>query len=147
MTSEIRRVLLVEDDPEDVELILTALERYNLANRIDVARDGKEALDYLFCTGSFSERPSGNPCVMLLDIKLPRISGLEVLSKLRSCEALKNIPVVILSSSREEADLKHGYELGVNAYVVKPVEFKDFVEAVRTCGLFWVLLNEVTHEC
>ncbi len=136
------RVLLVEDSPHDIELTLDALSEYRLANRMDIARDGEEALDYLFRRGEFATRPEGNPVVIFLDIKLPKIDGIEVLRQLRSDVHLRQIPVVILSSSREEEDLRAGYDLGVNAYIVKPVDFCSFVEAVRTCGLFWAILNE-----
>src|ERR1700746_3131279 len=117
------RILLVEDDPKDVELTLTALEEYNLANEVVVARDGQEALDYLYCRGQFSTRPHDNPAVLLLDLKLPKVDGLEVLDQIKSDERLKMIPVVVLTSSREESDMVKSYQLGVNAYVVKPVDF------------------------
>jgi CheY-like chemotaxis protein len=136
------RILMVEDDHNDVELILTALREYNLANEVVVTRDGAEALDFLYARGSFSERPSGNPAVMLLDLKLPKVSGLEVLQKVRSDEQLKMIPVVVLTSSHEEKDMIRSYQLGVNAYVVKPVDFHDFVNAVKELGVFWAVINE-----
>lgn len=142
MSDVLKRVLLVEDNPHDVELTLEALSEYRIANRTDVARDGKEALDYLYREGAFAGRPEGNPVAILLDIKLPKINGLEVLKQIRSDERLRLIPVVILSSSREEQDLIRGYELGVNAYIVKPVDFRGFVEAVKTAGLFWAIINE-----
>jgi CheY-like chemotaxis protein len=138
----LQRILMVEDDPQDVELTLTALEEYNLANEVLVLGDGSRALDYLYCRGSFKERPRGNPALILLDLKLPKVDGLEVLQQIRSEEALKFIPVVVLTSSREERDLVASYRLGVNAYVVKPVEFHQFVNAVRELGIFWVLVNE-----
>ena len=134
--------MLVEDDPRDVELTLTVLEEYKLANEVMVARDGKEALDYLYCRGEFSTRSGGNPAVMLLDLKLPKVDGLEVLQQIRSDEQLKMIPVVVLTSSHEEKDLVRSYKLGVNAYVVKPVDFHEFVNAVRELGAFWAVINQ-----
>ena len=136
------RILLVEDDPRDVELTLTALQEYNLVNEVAVARDGQEALDYLHCRGQFSERDGTRPAVMLLDLKLPKINGLEVLQHVRSDQQLKLLPVVVLTSSHEEKDLVRSYELGVNAYVVKPVDFHDFVNAVKELGIFWAVINE-----
>jgi DNA-binding response OmpR family regulator len=138
----LRRILMVEDDPRDVELSLTALEQHNLANEVVVVGDGEEALDYLFQRGKFMARTSGNPAVLLLDLKLPKVDGLEVLQQIRSHEALKLIPVVVLTSSREERDMVASYELGVNAYVVKPVDFHEFVNAVKELGIFWALINE-----
>jgi len=138
----LKRILLVDDDPKDVELTLEALGHFNLANEVIVARDGAEALDYLFKRGQFSERSNGNPVVMLLDLKLPKVSGLEVLKQIRESKELRMIPVVILTSSREEKDLNNGYCLGTNAYVVKPVEFQGFLEAVKQLGAFWALINE-----
>ena len=137
-----RRILLVEDDPKDVELTLTALDEYNLANEVVVARDGEEALDYLYCRGNFTERPSENPAVLLLDLKLPKIDGLEVLQQVKSDPNLKMIPVVVLTSSREEKDMVTSYKLGVNAYVVKPVDFHEFVNAIKELGMFWAIINE-----
>ena len=136
------RILMVEDDPKDVELSLTALEEYNLANEVVVVGDGAEALDYLYCRGSFTARATGNPAVLLLDLKLPKVNGLEVLKTIRSDEKLKTVPVVVLTSSREESDLVASYKLGVNAYVVKPVDFHEFVNAVRELGVFWAVINE-----
>ena len=136
------RILLVEDDPKDVELTLTALEDYKLANEVVVARDGEEALDYLFCRGKFESRPTDNPAVLLLDLKLPKIDGLEVLEKIKSDDNLKLIPVVVLTSSHEEKDMVTSYKLGVNAYVVKPVDFHEFVNAVKELGIFWAIINE-----
>ncbi len=136
------RILMVEDDPKDVELSLTALEEYNLANEVVVARDGEEALDYLYCRGKFAARPDGNPAVLLLDLKLPKVNGLEVLQQIRSDEKLKMIPVVVLTSSHEEKDMVASYKLGVNAYVVKPVDFHEFVNAVKELGVFWAIINE-----
>jgi DNA-binding response OmpR family regulator len=142
MVTELKRVLLVEDDPRDVELILEALGEYNLANEVITAIDGEEALDYLYCRGKFKERPDSNPAVVLLDLKLPKINGMEVLKQIRSDEKLKMIPVVILTSSREERDWIESYKLGVNAYVVKPVDFHEFVNAVKDLGVFWAVINE-----
>jgi CheY-like chemotaxis protein len=136
------RILLVEDDPRDVELTLTALEEYNLANEVTVARDGQQALDYLYCRGEFSTRASENPAVLLLDLKLPKVDGLEVLQQVKSDDRLKRIPVVVLTSSHEEVDMMRSYELGVNAYVVKPVDFHEFVNAVKELGVFWAVINE-----
>ena len=140
--NEIKRILLVEDDPKDVELTLTALEEYQLSNGIDIAHDGEEALDYLYRRGNFQQRNKSNPAVVILDLKLPKISGLDVLRQIRDDENMKLIPVVMLTSSREERDLIASYKLGVNAYVVKPVDFHQFVDAVKTLGIFWVALNE-----
>jgi len=139
---ELKTILLVEDNHKDIELTLEALEENNLVNRVIVARDGVEALEYLQCEGKFSSRKKGNPAVILLDNKMPRMNGIEVLEAIRIDPALKMIPVVMLTSSREEPDLKRCYELGVNAYVVKPVNFKDFIDAVKHVGVFWALLNE-----
>ena len=142
MMNELGRILIVEDDPKDVELTLTALEEYNLANEVVVTRDGEEALDYLYCRGNFKMRTSDNPAVLLLDLKLPKIDGLEVLQQIRSDEKLSMIPVVVLTSSREERDMVTSYKLGVNAYVVKPVDFHEFVNAVKELGIFWAVINE-----
>jgi CheY-like chemotaxis protein len=138
----LQRILMVEDDPRDVELSLTALDQYNLANEVIVVGDGEEALDYLYQRGKFAPRASGNPAVMLLDLKLPKVDGLEVLQQIRGDPALKMIPVVVLTSSREERDMVASYRLGVNAYVVKPVDFHEFVNAVKELGVFWALINE-----
>jgi len=140
--STLARILIVEDDPNDLELTLTALADYNLANEVVVARDGQQALDYLYCRAEFSERPPGNPAVMLLDLKLPKVGGLEVLQKVKSEDRLKLIPVVVLTSSHEEKDMMRSYSLGVNAYVVKPVDFHQFVNAVKELGVFWAVINE-----
>ena len=136
------RILLVEDDPKDVELTLTALDEYNLANEVVVARDGEEALDYLFYRGNFMKRSGDSPAVLLLDLKLPKVDGLEVLQRIKSDEKLKMIPVVVLTSSREEKDMVASYKLGVNAYVVKPVDFHEFVNAIKELGVFWAVINE-----
>ena len=135
-------ILMVEDDPKDVELTLTALEEYNLANEVVVTRDGEEALDYLYCRGNFATRSNDNPAVMLLDLKLQKVHGLEVLEQIKSDEKLKMIPVVVLTSSREEIDMVASYKLGVNAYVVKPVDFHEFVNAIKELGIFWAVINE-----
>ena len=136
------RILLVEDDPKDVELTLTALEEYNLANEVVVAADGEQALDYLYYRGKYMRRAQENPAVLLLDLKLPKVDGLEVLKQLKSDENLKMIPVVVLTSSREEKDMVASYKLGVNAYVVKPVDFHEFVNAIKELGVFWAVINE-----
>jgi CheY-like chemotaxis protein len=136
------RILIVEDDPNDVELTLTALADYNLANEVVVTRDGQQALDYLNCRGEFSGRVAGNPAVMLLDLKLPKVDGLEVLQRVKADDRLKMIPVVVLTSSSEEKDMMRSYSLGVNAYVVKPVDFHEFVNAVKELGVFWAVINE-----
>jgi len=143
----LKKILLVEDNPNDIELTMEALSENNIANAVVVARDGEEALDYLCRKGNFSSRPSGNPGVILLDLKLPKVDGLEVLRLIRSNDELKMIPVVILTSSREESDLIESYRLGVNAYVVKPVDFNEFVKAIRTLGLFWAIINEPPPQC
>ena len=139
---DLKRVLLVEDNPNDIELTLTALEEHKLANEVIVVRDGEEALDYLYSRGAYKMRFFGNPAVVLLDLKLPKVDGMEVLRQIRSDDNFKMIPVVILTSSREEKDLVESYKLGVNAYVVKPVDFKEFVSAVKELGVFWALINE-----
>lgn len=140
--AKVHKILLAEDNPNDVELSLEALGEYNLANEVIVVRDGSEALDYLYYRGNFSNRINGNPAVILLDIKMPKVNGLEVLKQIREDENLKTIPVVILTSSREERDLVVSYNLGVNAYVVKPVDFQQFITAVKEIGLFWAVINE-----
>ena len=145
--NKLKRILLVEDQSRDVELTLAALEEYHLANGVSVARDGVEALDYLYCRDKFAGRSDGNPCVILLDIKMPRMNGLEVLRQIKSDPQLKLIPVVMLTSSREEPDLVKSYELGVTAYVVKPVDFQQFTEAVKHIGVFWAVLNEMPASC
>lgn len=142
MKNELGRILIVEDDPRDLELTLMALEDYKLANQVMVTRDGQEALDYLYCRGQFNTRSDGNPAVVMLDLKLPKVDGLEVLKQVRSDESLKMIPVVVLTSSHEEKDMMRSYKLGVNAYVVKPVDFHEFVNAVKELGVFWAVINE-----
>ena len=138
----LKPILLVEDDPRDLELTLVALERSQLANEVVIVRDGAAALDYLMREGGFSDRDEGNPAVILLDLKLPKVNGLEVLKTVRGTDALRSIPVVMLTSSHEETDVLRSYEHGVNAYVVKPVEFKQFVAAIADLGVFWAVLNE-----
>jgi CheY-like chemotaxis protein len=141
MIQRLGRILMVEDDPRDVELTLTALEDYNLANEVVVVRDGAEALDYLYCRNGYSDRTAGNPAVMLLDLKLPKVDGLEVLRQVKAEDSLRLIPVVVLTSSHEEKDLITSYRLGVNAYVVKPVDFHQFVNAIKELGVFWAVIN------
>ena len=136
-------ILLVEDNPNDIELALHALKKHNLANRIQVVRDGAEALDFLFARGAFSHRDiNQTPRVVLLDLKLPKVDGLEVLRQIKGDPRTRKIPVVVLTSSREERDVMESYNLGVNSYILKPVDFQQFTEAVRTIGLYWLLLNE-----
>ena len=135
-------ILICEDSPNDVELTLEALSELRVGNTIEVARDGAEALDYLYRRGAFEGRTSGNPVLVLLDLKMPRVDGLEVLRTIRSDPALKTVPVVVLTSSREEPDIARSYDLGVNAYVVKPVDSEQFTDAVRRLGLFWLIVNE-----
>ena len=141
-TSSINRILLVEDSPRDAELALEALAQNSLANEVVHVRDGADALDYLYRRGEFAGRTDGQPAVILLDLKMPRVDGLEVLRQIKGDPALKTIPVVVMTSSREEADLVQSYQLGVNAYVVKPVKFQEFVAAVQAVGAFWAVLNE-----
>ena len=140
--SNLGRILMVEDDPKDVELSLTALEDYNLANEVVVVGDGEEALDYLYCRGKYADRSGDNPAVMLLDLKLPKVDGLEVLQQIKADPNLKMIPIVVLTSSHEEKDMVASYRLGVNAYVVKPVEFHEFVNAIKDLGIFWAVINQ-----
>ena len=142
----LKTILLVEDDPRDEELTLTALEAYNLANKVVVVRDGEQALDYLYRRGEFASRVGGDPIVVLLDLKMPKIDGLEVLKVLKADAGLKHIPVVVLTSSRQTPDLAACYQHGVNAYVVKPVDFNDFIKAVKQLGLFWAAVNEPPPE-
>lgn len=139
--ADLKPILLVDDNPRDIELSLAALEQNHLANSVVVARDGEEALDYLYRRGIFKLRPVGNPAVILLDLKLPKIDGLEVLQQLKQDPELQSIPIVMLTSSREEKDLVRSYKLGVNAYVVKPVDFTEFVSAIKELGLFWAVIN------
>lgn len=139
---ELKRILLVEDSANDVELILTALSENCLANEVVVVRDGEEALDYLYRKGVFKLRMEGNPVVVLLDLKLPKVDGMEVLAQIKSDPELRAVPVVVLTSSREEQDLLNSYNLGTNAYVVKPVDFHEFVDAIKELGLFWAVVNQ-----
>jgi len=138
----LKRILLAEDSEQDVELTLAALAEHNLANEVVVARDGEEALDYLHHRGKFASHANGQPVVVLLDLKMPKVDGLEVLRQIRADPALKHIPVVMITSSREEQDLIRSYQLGVNAYVVKPVDFHKFVESIKQVGFFWAIVNE-----
>jgi CheY-like chemotaxis protein len=142
MNADVKTILLAEDDPNDAELTLTALAEYNLANKVMVAHDGEEALDYVYHRGKFKARVNGNPIFVLMDLKMPKVNGLEVLRQMKSDEKLKMIPVIVLTSSREAPDLAEAYELGVNAYVVKPVDFQDFIKAVKELGVFWAAINE-----
>ncbi|HXR05124.1 MAG TPA: response regulator [Verrucomicrobiae bacterium] len=138
----LKRILLAEDSERDVELTLAALEEHNLANEVVVARDGAEALDYLYQRGRFAEHANGLPVVVLLDLKMPKVDGLEVLRQMRADPALKHVPAVMITSSREEQDLVRSYQLGANAYVVKPVDFQQFVESIKQVGFFWAIINE-----
>ncbi len=140
--TELKRILLVDDSAHDVELTLAALEQNRLANEVVVVRDGEEALDYLYSRGVFKLRAQGHPAVVLLDLKLPKVDGLEVLKQIKGDSELRSIPVVMLTSSREEKDLVTSYDLGVNAYVVKPVDFHEFVDSLKELGLFWAVINQ-----
>ena len=140
--AELKRILLVEDSENDIEMTLEAFSEYHLANQIDIVRDGAEALDYIFCRGAHAGRKSGPPVVVLLDIKLPKLSGIEVLREIRGGTRFAELPVVMLTSSRQEPDLRSCYALGCNAYVVKPVDFNQFTEALKILGCFWAVLNE-----
>jgi CheY-like chemotaxis protein len=142
MVRELKPILLAEDDPHDAELTLTALEQHHIANTLTWVRDGAEALDYLFRRGAFAERPVGNPAVVLLDLKMPKVDGVEVCRAIKHDPALKTIPVVMLTSSREEHDLVRSYDCGVNGYVVKPVDFDAFVDTVQQIGTYWAVVNE-----
>ena len=142
MMAAVKTILLVEDNANDMELTLAALQDSNVSNTVEVARDGAEALDYLHRRGAFASRASENPVVVLLDLKMPKVDGLEVLREMKATPALRLVPVVMLTSSREESDLVRSYSLGANAYVVKPVDFHKFFESVQQLGVFWALLNE-----
>jgi two-component system, response regulator len=146
MNVELRTILLAEDNPKDIELTLEALAENKLANQVVVVHDGVEVLEYLRREGQFRLRTPGLPAVLLLDIKMPRMDGLEVLREVRADEALRTLPIVILSASREESDLITSYDLGVNGYVVKPVDFKEFMDAVRVLGRYWAIINEVPPD-
>jgi CheY-like chemotaxis protein len=140
--AKIKRILLAEDNENDIELTLTALQECRLSNEVEAVRDGAEALDYIYQRGQYSDRADGLPCVILLDLKMPRMDGLEVLRTIKSDPAIRHIPVVMLTSSREEKDLLLSYDLGVNAFVVKPVDFSQFLQAIRALGMFWAIVNE-----
>lgn len=141
---ETMEILYIEDNVSDIELTLRALKQHNVANRIQIIKDGEEALEYIFATGPYKERDvNAKPKVILLDLKLPKVSGLEILKKLKSDDLYKSIPVVVLTSSREESDIIESYKYGVNSYVVKPINFEDFSKAVSTLGLYWLLINEM----
>lgn len=145
--NEIRSILLAEDNPNDVELTLTALAEHNLANEVVVVSDGAEALDYLYARGRFKDRTGGHPALVLLDLKMPKIDGLGVLRTVKQDENLRIIPIVMLTSSREEQDLVRSYQYGVNAYVVKPVDFQSFIDAVKQLGIFWAMHNQPPVGC
>ena len=145
--SPLKNILLVENDARDIELNLSALEEFNLANRVVVARNGVEALDYLYRRGPFATHPPGKPIVILLDLNMPKMNGIEMLTLLKSDESMRTIPVVILTSSREPKDLQECYALGINAYVVKPIHFEEFTKMARHTGLFWALYNEPPPDC
>jgi CheY-like chemotaxis protein len=140
--ADLKHILLAEDNANDLELTLTALRENRVVNEVIVTRDGAEALDYLYRRNSYTDRPTGRPALVLLDLKMPKVDGIEVLRQIKSDPALKTIPVVILTSSREEQDLVRSYNLGVNAYVVKPVDFHEFIDAVKLLGGFWAVVNE-----
>jgi CheY-like chemotaxis protein len=139
----LKKILLAEDNPKDAELTMMALRESNIANEVIHVKDGEEALDFFYCRGKFENRNSGNPIVAFLDLKMPKVGGLEVLKQIKSDPELKTIPIVILTSSREERDLVDGYKLGVNAYVVKPVDFEKFVQTIKDIGIFWAVMNIV----
>lgn len=145
MPETLIEILLVEDNPNDVELALHALRKNNLGNRVEVVRDGAEALEFIFCTGQYAQRINNNPKVILLDLKLPKVDGLEVLQRLKASPHTRSIPVVVLTSSREERDMVESYQLGVNSYIVKPVDFEQFVQTVRDLGFYWLLVNQLPH--
>jgi CheY-like chemotaxis protein len=144
--AKIKRILLAEDNQNDVELTLTALQECRLSNEVEVVRDGAEALDYIYRREKYSGRVDCLPCVIMLDLKMPRVDGIEVLRQIKSDPATRHIPVVMLTSSREEKDLVMSYDLGVNAFVVKPVDFDQFLKAIRALGMFWAIVNEPPPE-
>jgi len=139
-------ILLVEDNPNDIEITLRALKKNRLTNQVQVVRDGEEALDFVLAKGKFKDRPLKNPKIILLDLKLPKVSGLEVLKEIKSRPESKIIPVIVMTSSQEESDMIQSYRLGVNSYIVKPVDFDKFVDAVRALGMYWLLLNKLPGE-
>ena len=141
-TAKIKKILLVEDNENDIELTLNALQECRLSNEVQAVRDGAEALDFMYYRNKFKDREEGLPCVILLDLKMPRVDGIEVLRTLKGDPALRHVPIVMLTSSREERDLVLSYDLGVNAFVVKPVDFSQFVQAIRNLGMFWAIINE-----
>lgn len=141
-TSTPLNIVLVEDNPDDEELMLEALKEYRLRNPITVLRDGQEAVDYFFRQGDYTDRPAKQPDLILLDIKLPKVDGLDVLAKIKSDDELKRVPVVVLTSSQEDRDIVKGYELGANSYIVKPIDFEQLIETVRTIGGYWLIVNE-----
>jgi len=143
---ELRSILLAEDNPNDVELTLSGLAELHLANEVAVVRDGAEVLDYLYSRGKFESRNNGNPAVLLLDLKMPRMDGLEVLGEIKANEKFRSIPVVMLTSSAQESDLVKSYQLGVNAYVVKPMDYREFINAIKRVGVFWAVVNEPPPE-
>jgi len=142
MNTNIKYILIAEDDPRDLQLTMAALDEYNLVNKISVVSDGEETLDYLYCRGKFKTRPPGNPVAVLLDLKMPKVTGIEVLKIIKADNNLKTIPIIVLTSSREDPDLIECYKSGVNAYVVKPVDFDEFMGAIKQLGLFWMAVNE-----
>ena len=144
--NELRSILLAEDNPNDVELTLSGLAELHLANEVAVVRDGAEVLDYLYSRGKFESRNNGNPAVLLLDLKMPRMDGLEVLGEIKANEKFRSIPVVMLTSSAQESDLVKSYQLGVNAYVVKPMDYREFINAIKQVGVFWAVVNEPPPE-
>jgi CheY-like chemotaxis protein len=143
MNTEIKKILIVDDSPKDVELAIAALAEKNLANEVAIAEDGEEALDYLYCRGKFANREKGNPAVILLDIKMPKMNGIEVLKHIRSNPEFKMIPVIMVTSSHEEKDLVESYKLGANSYVVKPVDIVQFIDSIKTLGQYWVVINQL----
>lgn len=146
MNTEVKRILIVDDSPKDIELAIAALSEKNLANEVDIAEDGEEALDYLHKRGKFSDRLNGNPAVILLDIKMPKMNGIEVLKHIREDPKFKIIPIIMVTSSREEKDLVESYKLGANAYIVKPVDIAQFMESIKTLGQFWAVINQQPYS-
>jgi len=143
MNTEVKRILIVDDSPKDIELTISALGEKNLANEVAIAEDGEEALDYLYKRGKFVDYDQGNPAVILLDIKMPKMNGIEVLKHIRSNPEFKSIPVIMVTSSGEERDLVESYKLGANAYVIKPVDIAQFIDAIKVLGQFWVVINQL----